>query len=295
MKILDGKKIALMETMELKKEFDFISSQLKRSPVLTIVQVGDNESSSRYVSYKIKKGQELVVDVRLKKFDANIKYEALLRKIEKINDESDGVIVQLPLPEGDLKVKTQVILDSIPPIKDIDGLCNRNSFLFYNDKKEFHLVPATALAIDRLLKHYQIGLDNHKIGVVGRSNLVGKPIAHMLKSSKAFVQTYNRNSGIKGVESADLVIVAAGSPGLIKKENLKPDSIVIDVGATWVPNEEGTLSIKGDVDTTDLDNHIQAIAPVPGGVGPLTVVYLFKNLAKTIEHKNHIKYEMPIE
>ncbi|KKB26734.1 Methylenetetrahydrofolate dehydrogenase (NADP) / Methenyltetrahydrofolate cyclohydrolase [Mycoplasmopsis meleagridis] len=287
MEIYYSKEIVNKLTKELKDEFAYLTEQLKRKPILAIIQVGDNNSSNKYIFYKQKKATKLGVETIVYKFPSDVNQNKLLKEIDKINDNADGVIVQLPLPEN---LHSKVILDSVRQEKDIDGLSSKNEFSFYNEKdmvQYFHFVPATALAVNEIIDYYNIDLDYKKIGVVGRSALVGKPIAHLLKKRAAKTSTfstYNKRSTIRGIESNDIVVSGAGAPGLLHKNNLKKDAIVIDVGTTYIEDENGNLKLVGDVNTEGLENHISGLSPVPGGVGPLTVVCLFKNLALAVRH-----------
>ncbi|WP_029512933.1 bifunctional 5,10-methylenetetrahydrofolate dehydrogenase/5,10-methenyltetrahydrofolate cyclohydrolase [Mycoplasmopsis iners] len=294
MQLYKSKEIVNKLTEQLKKEFQLISAELNRAPRLAIIQIGDNEASNKYIKHKIMKANELGVEVKLHKFTEDIENKALLKEIDEINEYSDGIIVQLPIPEH---LHTKVILDSVRLEKDVDGLSSKNEFNFYNDKdmeKYFHFIPATALAVQEIVNHYKIDLKDKKVAVVGRSNLVGKPIAHILKrigGKSINIATYNKKSTIKGIENADIVVAGAGVPGLIKKENLKKGAIVIDVGTTYVCLENGKEKLVGDVDLTDLEDHIVGITPVPGGVGPLTVMSIFINLAIAIQHQQDSAYK----
>ncbi|VEU77073.1 bifunctional 5,10-methylenetetrahydrofolate dehydrogenase/5,10-methenyltetrahydrofolate cyclohydrolase [Mycoplasmopsis columbina] len=286
MVLYESKEIVRKITKELVEQFKVLTNELKRAPRLAIIQIGDHEASNKYIKYKLKKAIELGVEATHHKFPVDIRQKELLKKIDEINDIADGIIVQLPLP-GDFA--TQVILDSVRLEKDIDGLSSKNEFNFYNDKdksKFFHFTPATALAVKELIDYFQIPIKDKKVGVIGRSHLVGKPIAHLIKQMGGQVSTYSKKSTIKGVENADVIITGAGDPLMLKKQNLKEGSIVIDVGATYI-EKDGKKILVGDLDTTNLDGHVQGFSPVPGGVGPLTVVSLFTNLVAAI--KNQLK------
>ncbi|VEU60679.1 methylenetetrahydrofolate dehydrogenase (NADP+), methenyltetrahydrofolate cyclohydrolase [Mycoplasmopsis bovigenitalium] len=286
MKILRGDVVAQKLTQELKIQFAKATEQLGRKPILAIVRVGDNEASTKYIERKIEKANELGVIAKVYHYPSKISYKALLKRLDDINVEADGIIVQLPLPES-ISVYTQPILDAVRWEKDVDGLSTRNAFNFYNKTNEFNFTPATAQAIMNLVDYYNIEVENKKVAVIGRSTLVGKPTATLFKSRKAIVSTHNRESGIKGVENADILVVATGVANLIKKENIKEGAIVFDVGTTWIKKDNKKVLV-GDVDMTDLENHIEAIAPTPGGVGPLTVVCLFKNLLEAVKYNNDL-------
>lgn len=275
MQILSGIELSERELRALKKEIRDL--ELPRKIRLGIVQVGDNPASTKYVNKKIEKAQFLGIEAKLYKFDERISQDRLLKKLDSINEYSDGVIIQLPLPKH---IPTQVILDAIPYNKDVDGLSSRNEFNLYNLAGK-HFVPATARAVLELMNEYKIEIKNKRVSVIGRSHLVGKPVAHLIKRKGAIVATYDEYTGIKGVENSDILIVAAGVANLVKCQNVKEGAIVIDVGT----NLDNVLTdkIQGDVDFESVKNKVSAISPVPGGVGPLTVVCLLKNLVDAIK------------
>ncbi|WP_322875812.1 bifunctional 5,10-methylenetetrahydrofolate dehydrogenase/5,10-methenyltetrahydrofolate cyclohydrolase [Mycoplasmopsis felis] len=276
MKILTGKELAQAELLKLKEEVAQLDPQYL--PNLSIIQVGDNPASNKYIQQKIKKCNEIGIECKLWKFPEDITQKSLLKKIDEINDVSTGVIVQLPLPKH---LPKQVILDSIPLFKDVDGLSSRNQFLLYNDLPDKHFVPATARAVLEILEHYQIDYTNKKVCVVGRSHVVGKPLAHIIKRQGADVATFNEKTGLKGVETGDIVIVAIGVPNYVKAENVKENAIVIDVGTNLDDNLPD--KIYGDVDFESVKDKVSAITPVLGGVGPMTVVCLLKNLIEIVK------------
>ncbi|MBU4689778.1 bifunctional 5,10-methylenetetrahydrofolate dehydrogenase/5,10-methenyltetrahydrofolate cyclohydrolase [Mycoplasma zalophidermidis] len=286
MKILDGKIVAEQRAAELKNEFEKITKQIQRKPILAIIQVGENPSSDKYIEKKIAKAQELGVDARVYRFPDKIRYKSLLKKLDDINDEADGVIVQLPLPES-LSTYTQPILDAVRWEKDVDGLSTRNTFNFYNKTDDFSFTPATAQAIMTLIDYYNIEVSDKRVAVIGRSNLVGKPTAALFKNRNAAVSTHNRESGIKGVENADILVVATGVPNLICKKHIKEGAVVIDVGTTWIEKDNKRV-LCGDVNQEGLAEHISALAPTPGGVGPLTVICLFQNLLNALKNNHNI-------
>ncbi|TDV24150.1 methylenetetrahydrofolate dehydrogenase (NADP+)/methenyltetrahydrofolate cyclohydrolase [Mycoplasmopsis mustelae] len=275
MKILSGVELAQAELLKLKNEIAQLSDEDK--PILSIVQVGDNPASNKYVTSKLKKCREIGLIGHLHKFPETITQKLLLKKLDHINETSSGVIIQLPLPDH---IPQQVILDAVPHEKDIDGLSSRNEFLLYNDVPEKHFIPATARAILELLEHHNIDVKDKKVCVVGRSKVVGKPIAHLIKRMGADVATFNERTGLKGVESGDIVIVAIGEAKHVKAHNLKEGAIVIDVGTNL--DNKLTETLAGDVDFESVKDKVSAITPVPGGVGPVTVVSLLKNLMDII-------------
>ncbi|MGZ9755527.1 bifunctional 5,10-methylenetetrahydrofolate dehydrogenase/5,10-methenyltetrahydrofolate cyclohydrolase [Mycoplasma sp. 246B] len=271
MKILSGKELAQAELLKLKAEVAQLDDEDK--PNLSIVQVGDNPASNKYVAAKLKKCEEIGLKGTLYKFPETITQKLLLKKLDIINEKSTGVIIQLPLPAH---IPQQVILDAVPHEKDVDGLSAKNEFTLYNDIPTKHFVPATARAVLELMEYHNIDVKGKKVCVVGRSKVVGKPIAHIIKRMGADVATYNERTGLKGVESGDIIIVAIGVAKYVKAMNVKEGAIVIDVGTNLDSQLSETLA--GDVDFESVKDKVSAITPVPGGVGPVTVVCLLKNL-----------------
>ena len=236
---------------------------------------------NKYIANKIKKAQELGIEITLEKFnDPQISQNDLIKYIKNLINLHPlkshlGIIVQLPLPTDFDK---QLILDTIDPTCDIDGLSTANMNHFYQDQKPF-MIPATAKAILTLLNAYQIELNNKKMMVIGESNLVGKPTKHLLKKYSNDVSSRNIDTGIKGSEVVDLLVVAAGCAKLIKANNVKDQAVVVDVGINTLDNKK----VVGDVDFEDVKDKVLAISPTPGGVGPLTVISLFENLVEKCE------------
>ena len=257
MKILDGRKLAAKKTLELKQRI--LAMDVK--PRMTIIQVGEEPASNKYVQFKLNKAWDLGIDAQAIKIEETIKGQHLEEIILSELKETDGMIVQLPLPEH---INKQEILDLIPYNKDIDGLATGNNIV----------TPATPRGIISLLKENGIKLDGVKAGVVGQSNLVGKPVSILLETEGAIVTRFDLATGIKGTEEMDVLVVAAGVRGLIKKENIKNNVAIIDVGINTFNNGK----ITGDVDRESVGEIPSAISPVPGGVGPMTVISLIENL-----------------
>lgn len=273
--ILNGTKAAQEEGQVLKEKI----KSFDKKPIFSIVQVGNLFSSNKYIGNKINKAQELGIIARLIKVPNSIEQNELISLIKKEAKISNGLIVQLPLPE---KLDKDIILNAVPLDKDIDGLSNENSKLLYSGKK--CIKPATARGIIDLIKKYEFDIENKNVGIIGESNLVGKPLKELFKREGAkSIVSYNIKTGIKGSENADILVVAAGSSNLVRKENVKNNSIVIDVGINSI-GEKDKIQITGDVDFENVKNKVMAISPVPGGVGPMTVISLFKNL---IENMNN--------
>lgn len=270
--ILDGKKVAEEIKQGLKSDFDLLT----KKPRLTIVQVGDDSRSNIYIKRKILFGEEIGAKVNLKKFSENIGEDDLIKEIEKINqdEEVDGIIIQLPIPNHLDKNK---IIESININKDVDGLKVGSKF-----------IPATARGVISLLKFYGIGISGKKVTVLGRSALVGAPIAKLMEDSGAKVTVCHSGTEdlVTPCKDADIIISAVGKRNLINKSHVKSGQIVIDVGINpSTDNVEDKPRIVGDVNFREVVNIVDAISPVPGGVGPMTVASLFLNLSDSYYNK----------
>ena len=265
--ILDGKQIA-------KEIYSTIS--LNSEPSVVFLLVGDDKNSIKYLTSKIKKARSLGFNPSLKTLDSNINQKDLEKKLEKLSKDSDinGVLLQLPLPKH---LSSLEAVKKINPLKDIDGLHPNNYFALAN--KEAGIIPCTALGVLELIKYACVELKKELLGldvvVLGRSYLVGKPIAQLLENQGCTVSVCH--SQTKNLEkyllTSDIVVSATGKKNLISK--VKPDSIVIDVGINY---ESGGLC--GDVNFDVVSKNCAAISPVPGGVGPLTIAMLMKNIVK---------------
>ncbi len=278
MLILDGKILANQKLKFLEKQI----STMKIKPQMSIIQVGDVFESNKYIGIKIKQANSIGVKTNHIKLSENIDQEELTSLIKKECKQTDGLIVQLPLPQH---LDKQKLLNAVDSEKDIDGLSQKNHNMIYQNKE--CIFPATAKAIISLLTFYNIPIKNQQIGIIGESNLVGKPTKELLKRMGGIVNSFNLETGIKNSEKADILIVAAGSPNLVKAENIKEGAIIVDVG---VSRANLSNKIFGDVDFESVKNKAAAISPTVGGVGPLTVVSLLENLveiySKTLIKKN---------
>jgi methylenetetrahydrofolate dehydrogenase (NADP+)/methenyltetrahydrofolate cyclohydrolase len=285
MKILDGKKVRdfIAEKIKLKLK------KLGEKPKLIIIQVGDDERASVYVKQKKNFGEKLGFFVEHILFDKKISEEELISRIEFLNSDktTNGIIVQLPLPKN---IDTLKIVDAISPEKDVDGLNSKNlRFLIEGlTDKNNAFVPATTKGIFSLLDFYKIPIEGKKVAMVGRSLLVGRPTAFAFLNRNATVTVcHSKTKNLKDeIKNADIVVVAIGKPKFINKSYVKKDQVIIDVGITKVGND-----LLGDVDFKSVSKIVRAITPVPGGVGPMTVVSLFENLliAYGRQRKNMVK------
>ena len=273
-KIIDGKKIS----NEIKEELKEKVSKLKVKPTLVVISVGDNEASKVYVHQKEKCANYIGINYQHLHYD-EIKEDDLIQEINKLNNRNDihGIIVQLPLPKGMDETK---IVNSISPCKDVDGLTFINAGLLLN--KEKCLVSCTPKGIMELLKREKIEIEGKNVVVVGRSILVGKPMMNLLINANATVTLcHSKTKNIdKITKKADIIIVAIGKKWFLNKEMIKKGVVVIDVGINRVDGK-----LYGDVNYDDVYTKVKKITPVPGGVGPMTVVMLMKNVLEAYENQ----------
>ncbi len=264
MNVLEGKPVANKIKEELKSQLSTLNYQLK----LAIVLVGEDPASVIYTDRKKKFGEEIGVEVEIVKLDPNISEEELAVQIKRLNDDptATGIIIQLPLPSSFHAGK---FLDLVDPHKDVDGLNSTNQA---SNEPQFY--PAGALAVMEILQFYDIDPAGKKIAVIGQSDLAGKPIAKLLKKVGARVEVADINTTDTNeiTIDSDIVISAVGKPGLIQGDHVREGVVLIDVGTTLVGDK-----LKGDIDQSAIDKS-SAYTPVPGGVGPVTVACLFKNL-----------------
>ena len=270
MKILDGKQTALKISEKIKEDVQ----EFSRKPRLDILLVGSDFGSQKYVEMKSKKAQELGIECNIHSFDENVSEEELIRFIEKLNidNQVDGIMVQLPLPKH---IQESNILEKISPSKDVDGLTSINlGKLFKNDPSA--IAPATAKGILKLLREYDIQIDGQDAVVIGRSDIVGLPTAALLQNENATVTVcHSHTQNLKEIcKKADILVVGIGKPEYIDREYVKEGAVVIDVGT----NKNGEGKLVGDVNFESVKDIASYITPVPGGVGPMTIVCLLSNL-----------------
>jgi methylenetetrahydrofolate dehydrogenase (NADP+) / methenyltetrahydrofolate cyclohydrolase len=273
--IIDGRKA---RQALLPKLIEKISG-LSFVPTLAIIQVGDRPDSTSYIKAKKSLAKKIGVNLKHLQLSENVSQEKVIDIIREYNADSNiqGIIVQLPLPTN---IKRDVIINTIDSVKDIDALTDVSIRKW---SKGEGILPATARGIHELLDFYDIKLRNKRIAVVGRSELVGKPIAAMCRNGGAVVTVCHSKTPDLAAETrkVDIIICAVGKPGLIQAKHVTEEQIVIDVGINR--KEDGTL--VGDVDFDSVKNIVDAITPVPGGVGQMTVLALFENLADLCEKK----------
>ena len=248
----------------------------KLDPKLVVVQVGEDPASSSYIKQKMKSCEAVGMRHEHLHLDAAISKEKLFEEIDQLNNDSDvtGFIVQLPLPSH-LQEFVPDVIKAIDPKKDVDGFGAYNLGKMFLSTEFEHLPPATPSGIIELLNFYKIDPAGKHVVVVGRSNIVGKPIAVMLLNRDATVTiTHSKTKDLVSLtKQADILIAAVGKPHLITADMVKPGVVIIDVGMNRT--EDGKL--VGDCDFDSLEKIASAITPVPGGVGPLTVASLMRN------------------
>lgn len=278
--LIDGKKVASDIRREISEEVAKIKKEGGKVPNLVTILVGDNGSSQSYVANKLKDCQEVGFESSLVKYDTDISESEVLGKIAELNadDHVDGFIVQLPLPDH---ISEHRIIEAIDPSKDADGFHPMNIGRMTIGLPSY--LPATPYGILELIKRYDIPTAGKRCVVVGRSNIVGRPVS-ILMSRKGIDATvtvaHSRTPNIGALLlEADIVIAALGIPGFVKADMIKYGAAVIDVGTTRVSCDDLPRGwrLKGDVDFDNVAPKCSFITPVPGGVGPMTRVALLKN------------------
>lgn len=278
--ILDWRLVASTILENIKNEITF--SPANEKPMLAVVLVGDNPASLSYIKMKEKRAREVGMGFWLYRFDETISQNELEEAVISLskNEKIHGIIVQAPLPKY---INSHDIIDCIDPIKDVDGFTKTqigNMFLGHDG-----LWSCTPKGIMTMLSYYRIDVKWKNITVIGRSNIVWKPMTLMLINAGATVTSCNSSTrDISEItKKADIVVVAIGSPGFLTKEMVTKNTIVIDVGSTFVENIG-----RGDADFENLKEYVQAISPVPGWVWPMTVATLIENTWKAFLSQNNI-------
>ncbi|MFT4202728.1 MAG: bifunctional methylenetetrahydrofolate dehydrogenase/methenyltetrahydrofolate cyclohydrolase FolD [Chitinophagaceae bacterium] len=282
MQILDGKIAAAAVKESLKAEVTELIAQGKRAPHLAVILVGDNGASETYVASKQKNSREIGFLSTLVRLDASVSEDELLSEIKKLNEDKtvDGILVQLPLPKH---ISERKVIEAIDPNKDVDGFHPVSAGNLVLGIPTF--IPATPYGIMLLLEHYNIPTKGKHAVVIGRSNIVGRPMSILLSSdllygncSVTICHRYTPN--LKELsQQGDIVVAAVGIPGFIKQDMVKQGAVVIDVGITRVADasKKSGFRIAGDVDFDNVAPRTSYITPVPGGVGLMTIAGLLKN------------------
>ncbi len=269
--IIDGKKEAENIRNEIKKEISDLKKNSGKTPSLTVILIGDFAPSLIYVKNKEKSAREVGINSEIIRYPKNVSEKDILKKIEELNknDEISGILVQLPLPS---QISKKKIINAINPSKDVDGF---NPINVGNLSSGYDtIVPCTPLGCLLLIKKIESNLAGKHAVIIGRSNLNGKPMAQLLLKENCTVTIVHSKTNDLQNEclKADILVAAVGVPNLIKKDWVKKNAIVIDVGINKVGEK-----IVGDVNFDELKDNVKAITPVPGGVGPMTIACLLKN------------------
>jgi methylenetetrahydrofolate dehydrogenase (NADP+)/methenyltetrahydrofolate cyclohydrolase len=286
--ILDGKEVASIRRLELAKHVAGLKAKTGRAPGLAVVLVGQNPASQIYVRNKVKACKEAGIESFHVELPGSISQNELHKEIDKLNlrTDVDGILVQLPLPKG---LNETLAVERIFPEKDPDGLTSGNLGLLFAGRTR--VAPCTPFGVMKILEHFKIQVAGRNAVVIGRSNIVGKPMAHLLLESNATVTiAHSKTQNLQLLTSkADIVVVAAGRPRFLGKEFFRKGSVVIDVGIHRVAESENLMingkraTICGDVRIEELIGHSSAVTPVPGGVGPMTIQMLLENTLKLAE------------
>ena len=291
-KIINGKLIAQELRDSLKKEIIDLKNKYNKVPGLAVVQVGNVAASSVYVKAKTKSAIEVGIEVIDHHLEESITQDKLKELIEKLNNQENvnGILVQLPLPNH---INEQVILDSISPKKDADGFhpLNVGKLSISSKNDESLLIPCTPFGCLVMLKDLNIDLAGKNAVVVGRSNIVGKPMAQLLlKESCTVTIAHSKTKNLPAIcSNADILIAAVGKPEIIRGNWIKDGAIVLDVGINRIivdQDGESKQKLVGDVNFLEGKAKASAITPVPGGVGPMTIACLLRNT--TIAFKNNL-------
>ena len=282
--IIDGKTLAKKINAQTQKLVAQLKEKQNITPGIAVVIAGDDAASLIYTRNKHNKAIKLGINSVLKKFPADVSQDELLAEIEKLNhdDTIDAILVQQPLPP---QLDSEVITNAILPIKDVDGLNPLNLGKLFANQHGNYPVACTPRGIMRMLAEYNIDLQGKNAVIVGRSILVGKPLLALLNNANATVTMAGRSTGDLSAltKTADILIVATGVPNLIKETDVKPGAVVIDVGINRLSNGK----LTGDVDFEAAKTKAQAITPVPGGVGPMTIATLMEQTVDLARWRHH--------
>ena len=281
--LIDGKEISKLVLNDLINEIKIITNKIKRPPSLNIILVGDNPASLTYVQNKLKKCSEIGINGNLIKQSKDVKDQDISMLIDRLNKDKnvDGIILQLPIPSH---LNDRNLIETISPLKDVDGLTSTNIGLLSTGNPRF--IPATAYGIMEILRKEKIVTQGKRIVVIGRSDIVGKPMVALLsgKDENATVTLcHSKTINLRDhTIDADIIIVAVGKVNILNGSMIKDGAVVIDVGINRVKNENTAkgYNIVGDVDLGSIKEKASLYTPVPGGVGPMTIAMLMKNVCE---------------
>jgi methylenetetrahydrofolate dehydrogenase (NADP+)/methenyltetrahydrofolate cyclohydrolase len=282
MQILDGKLVSQVVKDQLKTKTDLLKAEGKKIPHLAAILIGSNGASETYVASKVKTCHEIGFKSSLIRFEETVEEKDLIKAIERLNndDEIDGILVQLPLPKH---INEEKIINLINPDKDVDGFHPVSVGKLVQGLPAF--IPATPYGIMLLLEHYKIETSGKHAVVIGRSNIVGRPMSILLSQNTypgncTVTICHSRTNNLKEIcLQADIIVAALGKPGFLKADMVKQGAVVIDVGITRVADttRKSGFAIKGDVDFENVAPKCSYITPVPGGVGLMTIGALMMN------------------
>lgn len=292
MELLDGKKTAALVQEAIAKEVQELVAKGYRPPHLVAILVGDNGASMTYVNNKVTACERVGFASSVVKLPQEVTQEELLKEIEKLNEDKniDGFIVQLPLPKH---INEQEVLLAVNPDKDADGFHPTNFGRMALGLEAF--IPATPYGILELLTQYQIPTDGKHVVVIGRSDIVGRPISILLSQkpwNATVTLTHSRTQNLAQLtQEADIIVAALGIPNFLKAEMVKEGAVIVDVGITRVADASAKkgFRIVGDVDFEQVKEKASYITPVPGGVGPMTIAMLMKNTLNAYKRTHKIK------
>jgi methylenetetrahydrofolate dehydrogenase (NADP+)/methenyltetrahydrofolate cyclohydrolase len=292
MQILDGKNAAQAIRDQLKLDTAQLVVEGKKLPHLVAILVGNNGASETYVAAKVKACEEVGFKSTLIRFEETVTESKLLEKIRALNNDPDvdGILVQLPLPE---RISGGMVIDAIDPEKDVDGFHAENIGKMVQGLPAF--IPATPYGIMLLLEYYKIETKGKHAVVIGRSNIVGRPISILLSNNSypgncTVTVCHSKTTNIKELcLQADIIVAAMGRSEFLTADMVKDGAVVIDVGITRVPDttKKSGFRLRGDVQFETVASKTSWITPVPGGVGPMTIAALLKNTFRSCAMKNH--------
>ena len=279
MQLLDGKLVSRSVKEKVKDKTDLLKKEGKKTPHLAAILVGNNGASETYVASKVKSCEEVGFKSSLLRFEETISEQELINAIEKLNNDEDvdGILVQLPLPK---QINEETIINIIHPDKDVDGFHPVSIGKMVQGLPTF--IPATPYGILLMLEHYKIETAGKHAVVIGRSNIVGRPISILLSRNSypgncTVTVCHSKTSNLKEIcLQADIIVAALGIPEFLKADMVKENAVVVDVGITRVANasKKSGFAIKGDVDFAGVAPKCSYITPVPGGVGLMTIAAL---------------------
>jgi len=286
--ILNGKKLAEKLHQNIKIKALELQKKTGKKPTLAVCLIGEDPASQIYVNKKQQTAEELNINSIIERLPSNSSIEEVIKLVKNWNDNPgiNGILVQLPLPNN---LNSDLVINEISPIKDVDGLHPENLGLLCLGTPQ--MIPCTPFGIYSIFKEYNLEISGKRALVIGRSRLVGKPIAQILTNESATVTIAHSKTSKEELDyllkTSDIVVAAIGVPHFINGEQLKENSIIIDVGINRI-DIEGKNKLVGDIDYESCLNKVQAITPVPGGVGPLTVAHLMINTLKAFEIQNQM-------